>query len=204
MWNECSCAVVWTFFAIAFLWIGIKTDIFQFCGHGWFFQVCWHIECNTFTASSFRIWNSSSGIPSSPLALFVVMLPKAHLSSHPRMSGSRWVTTASWLSISSRAFLYTSFVYSCLSLLFFFCLFYAVAIFVLFCAYLCMKCSLGISNFLKKRSLVFPILLFSSICTDYLGRLCFSLCYLLELNLQLSISFPFSSTFRFSSFLNDL
>ena len=27
------------------------------------FQICWHIECSTFTASSFRIWNSSTGIP---------------------------------------------------------------------------------------------------------------------------------------------
>jgi len=34
--------------------------------------MCWHIECSTFTASSFRIWNSSTGIPSPPLALFVV------------------------------------------------------------------------------------------------------------------------------------
>ena len=24
MWDECSCAVVWTFFAIAFLWVGMK------------------------------------------------------------------------------------------------------------------------------------------------------------------------------------
>ena len=39
----------------------------------------------------FRIWNSSTGIPSPLLALFVVMLPKAHLTSHSRMSGSRWV-----------------------------------------------------------------------------------------------------------------
>ena len=43
------------------------------------FQIWWHIECSTFTASSFRIWNSSTAIPSPPLALFVVMLPKAHL-----------------------------------------------------------------------------------------------------------------------------
>ena len=33
------------------------------------------------------------GIPSSPLALFIVMLPKAHLTSHSRMSGSRSVIT---------------------------------------------------------------------------------------------------------------
>ena len=30
------------------------------------------------------------GIPSPPLALFVVMLSKAHLTSHSRMSGSRF------------------------------------------------------------------------------------------------------------------
>ena len=63
------------------------------------FQICWHIECSTFTASSFRIWNSSAGIPSPPLALFVVMLSKAHLTSHSRMSGSRWVIMkVKWLS----------------------------------------------------------------------------------------------------------
>ena len=36
----------------------MKTDFFQSCGHCWVFQICWHIECSTFTASSFRIWNS--------------------------------------------------------------------------------------------------------------------------------------------------
>ena len=60
----------------------MKTALFQSCGHCWVFQICWHIECSTFTASSFRIWNSSTGIPSPPLALFVVMLSKAHLTSH--------------------------------------------------------------------------------------------------------------------------
>ena len=52
----------------------MKTDLFQSCGHCWVFQICWHIECSTFTASSFRFRNSSTGIPSPPLALFVVML----------------------------------------------------------------------------------------------------------------------------------
>ena len=82
----------------------MKTDLFQSCGHCWVFQICWHIECSTFTASSFRIWKSSTGIPSPPLALFIVMLPKAHLTSHCRMSGSRWVITPSWLSGSWRSF----------------------------------------------------------------------------------------------------
>ena len=52
-------------------------------------------------------WNSSAGILSPPLALFVVMLPESHLTSHSRMSGSGWVTTPSWLSGSLRSFLYS-------------------------------------------------------------------------------------------------
>ena len=86
----------------------MKTDLFWFCGHCWVFQICWHIERSTFTASSFRIWNSSTGIPSPPLALFIVRLSKAHFISHSRMSGSRWVITPSWLSGSWRSFLYSS------------------------------------------------------------------------------------------------
>ena len=91
----------------------MKTDLFQSCGHCWVFQICCHIECSTFTASSFRIWNSSAGIPPPPLPLFVVMLPKAHLTSHSKMSGSRWVSTSLWLSGSWRSFLYSSSGYSC-------------------------------------------------------------------------------------------
>ena len=93
----------------------MKTDLFRSCGHCWVFQISWHFECSSFTASSFKIWNSSTRIPSPPLALFIVMLPKAHLTSHSRMSGSRWVITPSWLSGSWRSFLYSS-VYSCLLL----------------------------------------------------------------------------------------
>ena len=79
MWDECSCVVVWTFFALPFFGVGIKTDLFQSCSRCWVFQMWWHIEYSTFTASSFRIWNSSTGIPSPPLVLFIVMLPKAHI-----------------------------------------------------------------------------------------------------------------------------
>ena len=82
----------------------MKTDLFQSCGHCWVFQLCWHIECSTLSASSFRILNSSAGIPLPPLALFVLRLPKAHLTSDSRMSNSRWVTTPSWLSGSLRQF----------------------------------------------------------------------------------------------------
>ena len=98
VWDECNCAVVWTFFGIAFLWDWDEN---------WPFPVLWPLLrfpnllafwVKHFRASSFRIWNSSTGTPSPPLALFTVMFPKAHLSSHSRMSRSRWVITASWLS----------------------------------------------------------------------------------------------------------
>ena len=136
--------------------------LFQSCGHCWVFQICWHIECNTFTALFSRVWNSSAGIPSPPLALFVVLLPKAHLTSHARMFGSRWVTTPLWLSRSFRTFLCSSSVYSCHP-------------FLMSCA--CIRSLLFLSfivpifawNFrllppiFLKKSLVFTFLLFSSI-----------------------------------------
>ena len=104
MWDECNCAVVWAFFCITFLWDW--NDLFRSCGHCWVFQICWLIECSTFTASPFRIWNSSTGIPLPPLALFVVILPKARLTSHSRMSGSRVVITPLWLSMGHEDLFY--------------------------------------------------------------------------------------------------
>ena len=87
MWDEYNCTVVWTFLGIAFLLDWNENWPFPVRVHCWVFPVCWHIECSTFTASSFRIWNSSTGIPSPPLALFIVMHPKARLTSHSKMSG---------------------------------------------------------------------------------------------------------------------
>ena len=107
VWNECNCAVVSTFFDIAFLWDWNVNWPFPVLWPLLSFQMCWHIECSTFTASSFRVWKSSTGILSPPLALFVVMLPKAHL------TRSRWVITPSWLSGSWRSILHSSSVYSC-------------------------------------------------------------------------------------------
>ena len=85
-----------------------------------------------------------------------------HLTSHSRMSGSRWVTTPSWLSGSLDLFLFGYSVYSChlflissasvRSLLF---LYFIVPIFVWSIPL--------VSPVFLKRSQVFPILLFSSI-----------------------------------------
>ena len=75
MWDECNCMVVWTFFGIPLLWDW---------NENWPFPVLWPLLSfpnlltywvqHFLTASSFRISNSSAGIPSSLLALFVVML----------------------------------------------------------------------------------------------------------------------------------
>ena len=111
--DECNCVVVWAFFGIAFL---------RDWNENWHFPVLWPLPSfpnllaywvQHFHSIIFRVWKSSTGIPSLSLALFVVMLPKAHLTFHSRLSGSRWVITPSWLSGSWRSFLYNSSVYSC-------------------------------------------------------------------------------------------
>ena len=149
----------------------MKTDLFQSCDHCWVFQICWHIECNTFTASSFRIWNSSTGIPSPPLALFIVMLSMAHLTSHSGLSGSRWVITPSWLPGSWRS-LYSSSVYSCHLFLI-----SSVSVrpiqFLSFIEPMFAWNVPLVSLIFLKRSLVFPIQLFSSISLHWSPRKAF-------------------------------
>ena len=88
MWDECRCVVAWTFFGNAFLWDWNENWPFPLLWPLLIFQIFWHIECSTFTASFLRIWNSSTGIASAPLTLLIVVLPKAHLTSHSKMSGS--------------------------------------------------------------------------------------------------------------------
>ena len=177
----------------------MKTDLFQSCGHCLVFPICWHIECSTFTASSFRIWNSSTGIPSPPLALFVLMLPTVHFTSHPRMSGSRRVITPWWLSWSWRSFLYSSSMYSCQLFLISSASVRPIP-FLSLLHQLHRKCSLGITNILEEitslsHSIVF-LYFFASIPEE--GFL-ISPCYSLELYIQMGISFLFSFAFHFSS-----
>ena len=84
MWDECNCGHS---LALPFFGIGMKTDISSPVATVEFSKFA-DIECSTLTASSFSIWNSSTGIPSPPLALFAVMLPKAYLTLRFRMSHS--------------------------------------------------------------------------------------------------------------------
>ena len=117
------------------------------------------------------IWKHS-GIPSPPLALFIVMLPKALLTSHSRMSGSSLVITPSWLSGSWRSLLYSSSVYSCY-------LFLISSVSVRSIPFLSFIKPIFawnvplVSLILLKRSLVFPILLFSSISLHWSLRKAF-------------------------------
>ena len=149
----------------------MKTDLIQSCGHCWVFQICWHIKCSTFTASSFRIWNSSTGIPAPPLALFIVMLPKAHLTLHSRMSSSRWEIIPLWLSGLWRSFLYSSSVYSCHLFLI-----SSVSVrsipFLPFIVPIFARNVPLVSLIFLKRSLVFALCCFPLfLCTDHWGRL---------------------------------
>ena len=113
MQNKHNYVVVWTFFGIAFLWDW---------NENWPFPVLWLLlisKCSGIlsaatsflTVSSFRIWNSSAGIPSSPLALFRVVLPEAHFTL--QVSGSRCMITPPWVSTPPRPFSYNSSVYLC-------------------------------------------------------------------------------------------
>ena len=109
VWDECNCAVVWAFFGIACLWDWSEN---------WPFPVLWpllsfpnllaywvqHFHSIIFEHLKELNWNSITSIS--------FVRSKAHLISHSRMSGSRWVSTPSWLSGSWSSFLYSS-VYSC-------------------------------------------------------------------------------------------
>ena len=109
--DECNCSVVWAFFGIAFsLGLEWKLTFSSPVATAEFSRFASNIQCSTFTASSFRIWNSSTRIPSPPLALFVMIIPKSYLTSHSRMSGSRWVITPPCLFGLWRSFLYFVFL----------------------------------------------------------------------------------------------
>ena len=76
VWDECNCVVAWAFFGIAFLWDW---------NENWPFPVLWPLLSfpnlladwvQYFDSIIFQDLNSSTGIPSPLLALFVVILSK--------------------------------------------------------------------------------------------------------------------------------
>ena len=100
MWDECNCMVVWAFFGIAFLRDWNENGPFPVLWPLLSFPnllAYWVQHFHSIIFQDLKDGFHSTGIPSPLLALFVVMLPKTHLTSHSRMSGSRWVSTPSWL-----------------------------------------------------------------------------------------------------------
>ena len=86
---EMSATVWWLAHSLvlSFLGTGMRTELFQSCGHCWVFQIWWHNEYKTLLVSSFRDLNCSTGIASDPLALLTAVLLNVHFTSHSRMSG---------------------------------------------------------------------------------------------------------------------
>ena len=99
------------------------------------------------------------------------MLPKAHFTSHSRMSGSSWMTTTLLLSSSSWPFFVKLLCVFLPPLLNLFCLHQVFTISVIFQAHPSVKYSLNSSNFLEEifnlsHSIVFPLFL----CTVHWRR----------------------------------
>ena len=160
VWDECNCVVVWTFFGIAFPWDWKEN---------WSFPVLWPLLG---FPNLVVYWVQHSqhhllGFEIAPLefhhllALFVVMLPNTHLTLHFRMSASRWVITPSWFSRSWRHFLYSSSMCSC-HLFLISSASVRSTLFLSFIVPIFAWNILLVSLIFLKRSLAFPILLFSS------------------------------------------
>ena len=137
------------------------------------------------------------------------MLPKAHLTSHSRMSGSKWMIIPSWLSGLWRSFLCRSSMYSCHLLLISSASVRSIPFLFLIEPIYAWNIALVSLHFLK-RSLVSPILLFSSVSFHWSLRKAF-LCFLeilwnstfkwlyLSFSLLLFTSFLFTAMCKASS-----
>ena len=137
----------------------MKTDLFQSCGHCWVFQICWHKECSTLAASSFRIWNSSPGILWPPLDPFIMMLPKAIWLHIPGcLALSKWLNYHDYLGCEDLFCTVCVFLPPLLNI---FCFCWSLP-FLSFIEAIFAWNVLLVSLIFLKNTLVFPILLFSS------------------------------------------
>ena len=80
--------------ALPFFGTGVKTDLFQSCGHCWVFQTCWHTECSTLIASSTNNWIKD---------LLSMVPPIRTRLSFPSVSLSHQEASINLLSLSIRA-----------------------------------------------------------------------------------------------------
>ena len=84
--------IVWWFehsLTLFFFGIGMQTDLFHLVATAEFSKFAGKLSAALSQHHLLGFENSSAGIPPPPLALFVVMLPKALLTSHSRMSVPR-------------------------------------------------------------------------------------------------------------------
>ena len=146
MGDECESLMVSTFFGTTLLGNWDKD---------WPFPVLWPLLGLSglliywkqyFDSIMFKGLNSSRGILSYLLPLLTAVLPKTHLISHSRMSGSGWLTTPLRLSQSLRSFLH----YSSVNFFHLFLISSASSRSLHFCpllSHLWAKCPLNISSF---------------------------------------------------------
>ena len=98
VWDECNLSILWDWLSLGLQWkltFSSPVATAEFSKFAGIFSAA---------LSQHHLLGFETGIPSPPLALFLVMIPEAHLTSHSRMPGSRWVITPSWLSVSLRPF----------------------------------------------------------------------------------------------------
>ena len=151
--------------------IGMKIKLFQSCGRSWVFQICWHFECSTFTASSFGIWNSSAGIPSPPLVCsWWCFLRPTWLRIPGRLALGEWSHHGGYLGI--KVLLDSSSVFSCHLFLISSASVRSLPV-LSFILPISAWNILLVSLIFLKRFLVFPILLFSSISLHWSLRKAF-------------------------------
>ena len=155
---------------LSFFGTGMKTELFQSCGHCWIFQIYWHIASSSFTASSFRIWNSLAGIPSPPLTLFVVGFLGPTWSCTPGcLAPGEWSHHRGYL--CHKDFWYSSSILSC----HLFLIYSASVRFILFMSFIVPIFAWNIplvSNFLEEiSSLSHSVVFLSFLCINHWERL---------------------------------
>ena len=109
-------AIVWQFehsLALPLFGIGMKTDLFPALWPLLSFLNLVAYRAQQYNSIIFYIFKYLSWNSITSIAFSIVMLLKAHLTSHSRMSGPRWMTAPSWISRPLKPFLYSSSVFSC-------------------------------------------------------------------------------------------
>ena len=90
VWDECNCAGVWTFLSLPFFCNGMKSDLFQSCGHCWVFQICLGMVLITASCTMSQTSIHSSSGTLSIRSNSLNLIPS--LGSHPLLGNLRTVS----------------------------------------------------------------------------------------------------------------